>query len=364
MTPAPPDVFAGVVGQPSAVEQLRAASRKPVHAYLFAGPPGTGKRTAALAFAAALLCPEGGDGTCTTCRRVLGRGHPDVVVREREGAAIPVDDAREIARLAALSPVEAPRKVLVLTEFHLVDKAAPVLLKSIEEPPATTVFVILADFVPPELVTIASRCCRIDFGPIPVDALAGVLEADGVGAEVARQAAEGAAGRLDRARLLASDRDFAQRRAAWQEAPGRLDGTGAAAAAAAADLLAVVDGVLEPVRARQEAERAELEARAQEYGERGLGRKELETRHRREQRRARIDELRSGLAILAGVYRDRLLAAEAHGAGAAACIEAVAAVTAATEALIHNPNEALLLQSLMVKLSRVPAPTLAGRTPE
>jgi DNA polymerase-3 subunit delta' len=352
-------LYDDVVGQDAAVAQLEAAARAPVHAYLLVGPPGTGKRTAARAFAAALLCPNGGDGTCPTCLRVLGGGHPDVVVLERQGAAIAVDDAREIARLAALSPVEAARKVLVLTEFHLVDKAAPALLKTIEEPPPTTVFLVLADYVPPELVTIASRCCRIDFGPVPVDKLAALLEREGVKKAAARQAAEGAAGRIDRARLLASDPDFAARRAAWQEAPTRLDGTGAAAHAVAADLLEVVDGVLDPVRARQDAERESLDARAKEYGERGIGRKELETRHRREQRRARIDELRSGLAILAGVYRDGLVAG---GTEPAAALRAVQAITAAAESLEFNPNETLLVQALMVRLSGASEPATPAGT--
>jgi DNA polymerase-3 subunit delta' len=353
------ELYAGVVGQEAAVGQLRAAAVAPVHAYLLVGPPGTGKRSAARSFAAALLCPNGGDGTCPTCVRVLGGGHPDVIVLERQGAAIAVDEAREIARLAALSPGEASRKVLVLTEFHLVDKAAPALLKTIEEPPATTVFVVLADFVPPELVTIASRCCRIDFGPVPVDRLVELLQDEGVRPAAARQAAEGAAGRIDRARLLASDPDFAARRAAWLQAPARLDGTGATAHTVAADLLEVVDGVLDPVRARQDAEREVLDARAKEYGERGIGRKELDTGHRREQRRARMDELRSGLAILAGVYRDGLVGGAADPA---ASLRAIEAITTAAESLEFNPNETLLLQALMVRLSGATAPATPAGT--
>jgi DNA polymerase-3 subunit delta' len=88
------DLYAAVVGQDRAVEQLRAAARSPVHAYLLVGPAGTGKRAAARAFAAELLCPNGGDGTCDVCRRVLAGVHPDVVVVEREGAAMSVGHAR------------------------------------------------------------------------------------------------------------------------------------------------------------------------------------------------------------------------------------------------------------------------------
>jgi DNA polymerase III subunit delta' len=346
------DLYAAVVGQDRAVEQLRAAARSPVHAYLLVGPAGTGKLAAARAFAASLLCPNGGDGTCDVCRRVLASVHPDVIVLERQGASILVDDAREISRIAWRSPTEGDRKVVVLTEFHLVDKAGPALLKTIEEPPPSTVFVVLADQVPHELVTIASRCCRIDFGPIPTDTLAAVLEGEGVDGPSALAAAEASAGRLDRARLLASDPGFAARRAAWRQTVDRLDGTGATAAVLATELLELVDGVIEPLRARQAEEQRALEERAKQYGERGIGRRDLETRQKREQRRVRMDELRSGLAVLAGAYRDHLAAGVP---GAPEWMAAVSAVRKANEALQHNPNETLLLQALLVRLPRAPA---------
>ena len=342
-----PDLYSNVVGQERAVEQLRAAARTPVHAYLLVGPPGTGKQEAARAFAASLLCPTGGCGECSACRRVLDGVHPDVVVVRREGAFISVPRAREIVQLAARSPLEGARKVLVLTEFHLVDKAGPALLKTIEEPPPGTVFVILADQVPEELVTIASRCCRIDFGPIAAETLASALEAEGVDPAAAVDAAEAAGGRLDRARLLASDPEFSARRAVWRAAPDRLDGSGSAAAAVASDLGAAAEAVLGPVRARQEGEIAALKERARAYGERESVPKDVDERHRREQRRARTDELRSGFAILAGAYRDQLVAG-----GGRKCLIAIDAIGDANEALIRNPNEGLLLQALMVKLSQ------------
>ena len=340
-------LFADVIGQDAAVSALRAATARPVHAYLLVGPPGTGKKAAAMSFAAALLCPGGGDGTCDTCRRVLAGTHPDVVTVERTGAAISVDEAREIARLAARSPTEGHRKVLVLTEFHLVEEAAPALLKTIEEPPESTVFVILAEYVPPELVTIASRAVRVPFGPVPRADIIEALVGAGVDPSTAAEAAGASGGSLDRARLLASDPGFQARRAAWAAAPDRLDGTGAMVASLAAELLGTIDGVLEPLKDRQAAELEELEAQARAYGERGTGRREIDARHRREQRRVRIDELRAGLLAMAAVYRDRVAA----GTAGRSPIEAIEILDAANEALLRNPNELLLLQSVLVRLS-------------
>jgi DNA polymerase-3 subunit delta' len=341
-------VFDDIVGQESAVSHLQAAVAAPVHAYLLVGPPGSGKRTAAVALGAALLCPRGGCGECDVCHRALAGGHPDFIVVERSGASISVDQAREVRRLAMRSPNEGSRKVLLLVDFHLVREAASVLLKVLEEPPASTVFVILAEQLPPELITIASRCVQIDFGPLSVDQVTAALLAEGVSPEVAREVAAGAGGRLDRARLLASDPGFSARRDTWRGVPARLDGTGAAVAVVASDLAGVLgEAGVATLEARHAAEVAELDERVKRTGERGAGRKVLAERHKRELRRLRHDELRFGLATLAGAYRDALAA----GAGDdRANIEAVAAIQAAAEAMIRNPTEALLLQSLLLKL--------------
>src|SRR5205823_7138350 len=302
--------------------------------------PGSGKRAAAMAFAAALLCPDGGCGDCAVCERVLEGVHPDVVVVDRTGPYITVDQAREIVRLAMRTPNEESRKVLVLTDFHLVREAAPTLLKIIEEPPESTVFVILADHVPPELDTTASRCVRVEFQSLGFDHLQALLLAEGVDPPVAEEAAAAAGGRVDRARLLATDPGLAARRQAWRDVPGRLDGTGAAAAAVAAELneLNASAGV-DALQARHRAELKALEERMSRYGER-VNRRQVDEQHRRELRRLRMDELRFGLATLQEAYRDALVEGSTS---AGPCLDAVDAITDAAEALERNPNETLLL---------------------
>jgi DNA polymerase-3 subunit delta' len=345
-------VLDAVVGQPRAVAQLRAAVDSPVHAYLFVGPPGSGKRAAAQAFSAALLCPRGGCGECDVCRRVLAGVHPDVARVERTGPFITVAQAREIQRLALRSPNEGDRKVLVLTDFHLVREAGPTLLKILEEPPASTVFVILADDVPPELVTIASRCVQVDFAPLTDADVASVLVAAGVSADVAAEVSSAARGRLDRARRLAADPDFAARRDAWLSVPQRLDGTGAAVATLAEQLVVVATGAAEATAtATAQAEAASFADRGGVgAGESGMTKRQAAEAQRRELRRLRMDELDLGFATLAGAYRDALVSGTADPA---ACVAAIDAIQAAAQALERNPNELLLLQALLLRLPPV-----------
>jgi len=344
-------VWDAVVGQPGALASLQRAVANPVHAYLFVGPPGSTKDEAARAFAAALLS-GGDDETARDARLALAGAHPDVREVERAGASISADQAREIVRQAALAPVEGDRKVMILHEFHLLDaNGAGRLLKTIEEPPASTHFVVLADFVPADLVTIASRCVRVEFGPIPVDVLTARLFAEGVAPATAKQAATSSGGNLDRARLLAADEDFAERRALFAGTPRRLDGSGATVVTATGDLLAHIEAAAAPLAARHAAELADLDEREQRLGTRGSGRAAIEARHKRELRRHRTDELRSGLAAMAGVYRDALVAGAGRRPDAFA--DAVYRIHDSIEALDNNPNETLLLQSLLWSLPAI-----------
>lgn len=349
--PAAPAVLATLAGQDRAVRALAAAARSPVHAYLLVGPAGTGTDRAAIAFAAALVCSDGGCGHCPACRDALAGLHPDVSVVERSGASLLVEDARSAVVLAQRAPVVAARQVVVVTDVHLVGQAAPVLLKSVEEPPETTVFVLTAEAVTPGLATLASRCVHVPFALLDSRTVEAVLLADGVEAEQAARAAAAAGGRVDRARLLARDPGVAERQARWRAVPARLDGTGATAAALAAELLASTEELVEVVRRRQAEEVEEAVAASRSAGERQLpGRAAMDERHKREQRRVRSDELRAGLAVLAASYRARLAAEQSSSRRLAGVAKAVDAVDQASAALARNPNEALLLEALLVRL--------------
>ncbi|HKH87534.1 MAG TPA: hypothetical protein VKA05_01870 [Acidimicrobiales bacterium] len=343
-------VLSRIAGQRRAVALLGASALSPVHAYLFVGPRGTGKREAAISFAAALTCPTGGCGVCDSCLEVIAGRHPDVVVVERQGASILVPQAQEVVRLALRTPRVAPYQVLILVDFHLVEKAAPVLLKTIEEPPDTTVIIVLAEFVPPELVTIASRCVTIGFEPLSEAEVVSALVRDGADSEAAGAVVEVAGGRLDRARLLLGEENAVARLELWRTLPTRLDGTGATVVQLAEELATAASEPVELLKARQAIEMSELAAQAERAGERAIpGRAQIEERHRRELRRMRTDELRAGFSALAATYRSRLDGSP-RAQVAKASLLALELVDEASVRLTRNANETLLLQWLLLRL--------------
>jgi DNA polymerase-3 subunit delta' len=341
-------IWDDVVGQEVAVERLRRAATAPVHAYLFVGPAGSTKRQAARAFAAAIL--TGTDDPSSRDADLVLRGeHPDVSEVTRTGPSISFDQAREIVRTSSLAPSEGDRKVLILDEFHLLrPEGAALLLKTIEEPPPSTTFIILADLVPHDLITISSRCARVDFRLIDDGAITQRLIAEGVPSAAAAEAAHAAGGNLDRARVLATDPDLVDRRSAFASVPHRLDGYGSTVMQIVDELSGLIEGAAGPLGELQAVEVAALEERIERYGERGSGKKTLEERHKRQLRRHRTDEWLAGLSVIAGEYRNALVSGGLQRPESVA--DAVGEIHRAMEAFERNPNEALLLQSLLWSL--------------
>lgn len=341
-----------VVGQDDAVALLRSSVAEPVHAYLIVGPHGAGKRAVARSFAAALMGRGlDDDAAARQARLVLSQDHPDVFEFDPEGASLREPEVDRILDFAMRSAIEGGAKVLILDGFDRVSSQAPKLLKTIEEPSDGTWFLVLADDVPEDLVTIASRCVRLDLGPVAEDLVAERLRAEGIAPDRAIDAAAAAAGDLDRARLLATDDRLTLRREAWRSVPDRLDGTGARAVETADDLLAMIDDAMAPLLARQAREIEDLDELVRVRGERGSGRKDLEARHKREVRRYRTDQIRAGLADLSHRYRDEFVTT-----GSPAAAEALDALSRAGADLVRNPTERLQLVALFGRLTR------SGRT--
>ena len=367
---APADPWSTVVGQPQAVAALVSAAALPVHAYLLVGPRGSGKRAAAAAFAGELMVAAddraGSDpDRARRHRRLAGREeHPDVFVLSPAGNSLRLTE--EVAQLiveASRTPVEGPRKVLVVDRFHTATpSAAAALLKPVEEPAATVVWVLLAEQLLPEHVTIASRCTRVDFGPVPEDEITAVLVAEGlVAADRAALVAAAASGNLHRARVLATDERVAARRESWWSVPDRLDGTGAAVALVVAELRAMIDEAAGALTERHRAEVVALAEREERFGVRGSGRAAIEAQHKREHRQFRTDEIRFGLATIGARYRDQVKSQLGDDPAAirrsAAAMRAIDRLRATAESLIRSPNEALALQALFLDLPRAPRPS-------
>ena len=346
-------LFADIPGQSAAIDQLVAATARPVHAYLLVGPPGTGKSRAARGFAAALLCPEGGCGSCSQCTRALSGVHPDLVVAEHQGVGYRVEELARLIAIAQRRPLEATRTVIVIPEAHLMGPSAAALLKTLEEPVPTTVFVLIADDIPRDFVTIRSRCAEVAFRALTTHDIAAWLVESGLDPTRAAELAEGASGDADRARLLADDPGFAARLDRWRSVSRVLDGRGTTAVTLAHELHASLAEATAPLMAVHEAEIATLEAEATAMGERGLpGRKELVERHRREIRRYQTTELRAGLAVMARGYRDDLRRAiegdDLETARRAA--SAIDAISRLTDAMRRNPRQPLALERLFLEL--------------
>ncbi len=316
-----PSVWDLVVGHADSAAVLREAveSGRVLHAWLFVGPPGVGKLHVARVFAAALNCPNGGDGSCDICRRVLRGVHPDVHLIVPEGDNLLVEDVRAVREDASLSRHEGRVAVFVLDEAdRLTDAAANALLKMLEEPPDGVVFVLVARSGDALVGTIPSRARTLAFASLPVATMAAALARElEIAPEQATWAAAASHGRLAKARSLIGDEAARLRRATTLDLAEKLaDGQASSALGAATTVLGLADEVMAAGKQRQASELAEFE---ETYGK-GRGsatlRKRIETRHRRELRRVRFDAIREAVSDLLGVYRDMAAVRGAPAEGA------------------------------------------------
>jgi DNA polymerase III subunit delta' len=342
---------------------MRQYARSPVHAYLFIGPGGSSVRDALLCFAASLQCPRHGCGECEICRLVMSEQDPDVYFAERSGVSWRMEEIREAERVSRRRPLAAGYQIVVIEDVELTTTgasvSAPALLKSLEEPPPRTIFLLSAEELPAELDTIMSRCVDIKLRALGEEDLRTILESDGATTDAAREAAAAANGNLRRARVLVRDPELATRVASWRSVPERLTGTPASSSRVAQQISASLDEAITPLQLLQEEEMARRTSDAREMGQRAVSnRRDVEAQFKREQRRFRLDELRFGFSALTGVYRERLaenLEASASGDARSeyrvgASLRAIDVVAEANRRLSTNVDETLLLHDLMLSL--------------
>jgi DNA polymerase-3 subunit delta' len=341
-------VFSRLVGQDAVEAELVAAATAArgdsthsgtttgnmTHAWLITGPPGSGRSIAALCFAAALQCTSDGVpgcGECRACTTTMAGTHADVRRIIPEGLSIGVDEMRNIVQIASRKPGTGRWQVVVVEDAdRLTEGAANALLKVVEEPPPSTVFLLCAPSVDPEdiAITLRSRCRHIALVTPRVDAIAQVLiDTDGLPDADAKWAASVSGGHVGRARRLATDEQARRRR---ERALGlaRDAATPSRAYAAAEELVATAEDEAKALTGdRNEVETEELRTA---LGAGGTGKgtagalrgatgalKDLEKRQKSRHTRASRDALDRALIDLATYFRDALLVSSGAGAVAA-----------------------------------------------
>jgi len=384
-------VFEALVGQQDALVMLQAAARRSstgaanaamTHAWLFTGPAGSGRSVAALAFAAALQCEQGGCGACHACHTTLAGSHADVRRVIPEGLTIGVDDMRALVLRAASSPTVGRWQILLIEDAdRLTEAAANALLKAVEEPAARTIFLLCAPSIHPEdvSVTLRSRCRLVMLRSPSSDAVASVLvRRDGVSPRTAQWAAAAAQGHVGRARRLAVDAAAQQHRAAVLGLPRSLSGVGACFAAAD-ELIKQTDAQASALIGESDEYESEQLTRALGAGGSGKGsqaaargasaaQKELARKQKSRATRTRRDCLDRALVDLAAFYRDVLMVcvgagselvhpdvAEVSQAAAArwsaeSIVRRIDAVLACRDAIAENVKPRIAVEAMMLTL--------------
>lgn len=378
-------VWDGVVGQEQQVAPLQAAVRDPgamTHAWLITGPPGSGRSSAARAFAAALQCPQGGCGACHECATAQSGTHADVSIVATEKVTISIDEVRELVSLSQRAPSGGRWRIIIVEDAdRMTERTSNVLLKAIEEPPPRTAWVLCAPSAQDVAVTIRSRCRVVPLRVPPADVVARLLvDKDGVDPQLALECALAAQSHIGIARRLARDPHARARRDQVLALATDVRGVGDAVLAAA-DLASVAEDDAEAATSeRDAAERAEL---LQTLGADDAGRlppalraqvRQLEEEQKRRATRAKRDVLDRAIIDLMSLYRDvaavqvgaegsglvnvahegtvRDLASRTTLAQTVACLDALAT---ARERLAANVQPVLALEALVLALRPAPA---------
>lgn len=315
-------VWDDLPGQDKTITALARAVTEgnPSHAWLFTGPPGSGRTNAARAFAAALQCQiedptARGCGQCKACVTVLAGTHPDVALISTEKVNYQIDDVRELITKAQDRPSTAPWRVLIIEDAdRMTERTTNVLLKSIEEPPPHTIWILCAPSPADVLVTIRSRCRAVSLSVPTLESVAELLvRRDGLSEAQAEFAARVSQSHIGIARRLARDEDARIRRDRTVRLPLRIQGV-TAAVMAAGDLVEL--STAEATAAATERAEAEATALRTTLGiaadapippQQRSAFKALEENAKRRARRSTHDSLDRSLIDLTTFFRDVLV---------------------------------------------------------
>ena len=322
-------VFTALIGQDEAITQLSRAAQDAqkivngqtgnamTHAWLITGPPGSGRSTSALAFAAALVCPNGGCAECIDCQNALAGTHVDIEHIVPEGVIYTIDDTKALIERASLAPSRSHWHVIVIEDVdRFRNDAASVLLKSLEEPPPGTVWLLCAPTSDDVFETIRSRCRQIVLATPSLELIADQLVLRyGIDKQLASFAARAAQGHIGRARALATDEAARNRRDEILDMPTRVNSVVACfemAAQIVANANADADSIVEPLDLQDENNIRTAYGDGVE-GFKGVERqiksavKASEKRAKDRRRRVLSDQYDRVLLDLTGFYRDVLV---------------------------------------------------------
>jgi DNA polymerase-3 subunit delta' len=314
-------VYDELIGQTHIVETLTAAvnaaasgeeSQEMTHAWIFTGPPGSGRSSAAVAFAQALVCKENGCGKCNECLTAKSGAHPDVEILKSEGLSIKIDEIRELLTRTAWAPSMGGWRVVVIEDAdRLTESAANALLKAIEEPGLRTVWLLCAPTLHDILPTIRSRCRHIQLHTPSNDEVSKFLmDKHQIAPKMADFAARVSQGHIGRARHLATNEEVRNRRQAILSIPNQLNSV-SSAYAAAAKLVELANAESDAIsEALDEKEYEELSTALGKGGGKAL--KELEKEQKSRATRITRDTLDGALLDLATFYRDVILVQAGH----------------------------------------------------